>query len=158
MSIFMKYNQAYCEMNSNHYSPSLSLVLLDSEGCGDKAWTGPESLDLESLFRRVGGPVGVRAGFWMGGGLADVGWGDGGRLFIAPGDGGRVLEFCLKEEIESCLCFTMKSEWKAASSDKLQIPKAALKKACSLTWKLLGKGSFLGMESGLGMVNGCVSG
>lgn len=43
----------------------------------------------------MGGPVGVRAGFWMGGGLADAGWGDGGRCFIAPGEGGRVLEFCL---------------------------------------------------------------
>lgn len=46
----------------------------------------------------MGGPVGVRAGFWIGGGLADVGWGDGGRCFIAPGEGGRVLEFCLQDE------------------------------------------------------------
>lgn len=52
-------------------------------------------MDFESLFRKVGGPVGVRAGFWIGGGLADVGWGDGGRCFIAPGEDGRVLEFCL---------------------------------------------------------------
>lgn len=57
------------------------------------------SLVLESLFRKVGGPVGVRAGFCIGGGLADVGWGDGGRCFIAPGEGGRPLEFCLREEI-----------------------------------------------------------
>lgn len=79
-------------------SPSLSLVLLESEDCGATAWTGHSSLDLESLFRKVGGPVGVRAGFWMGGGLADIGWGDGGRCFIAPGEGGRVLGFCLLEE------------------------------------------------------------
>ena len=73
----------------------MSLVLLESEGCGERAWTGNISFDLESLFRKVGGPVGVRAGFWIGGGLAAAGWGDGGRCFIAPGEGGRVLEFGL---------------------------------------------------------------
>lgn len=83
-------------------SPSLSLLLLDSEACGDTAWTGHRSLDLESLFRRVGGPVGVRAGFCMGGGLLDEDWGDAGRCFIVEGDGGRALEFCLIEEIENC--------------------------------------------------------
>lgn len=45
---------------------------------GATGWTGHRSFGLESLFRRVGGPVGVRAGLWMGGGLAEVGWGDGG--------------------------------------------------------------------------------
>lgn len=59
-------------------------------------------MDLESLFRRVGGPVGVRAGFWIGGGLADAGWGDGGRCFIALGEGGRVLGLCLKGQSVSC--------------------------------------------------------
>lgn len=44
------------------------------------------------------GPVGVRAGFWMGGGFVDVGCGDGGRCFIAAGEGGRILGFCLLEE------------------------------------------------------------
>lgn len=69
----------------------MSLVLLESEDCGDTAWTRHRSLDLESLFLKVGGPVGVRAGFWIGGGLAA---GDGGR-FAPAGEGGRVLEFCL---------------------------------------------------------------
>lgn len=58
-------------------------------------------MDLESLFRKVGGPVGVRAGFCIGGGLAVIGWGDGGRCFIAAGEGGRALEFCLEIEIAS---------------------------------------------------------
>lgn len=57
-------------------------------------------MDLESLFRKVGGPVGVRAGFCIGGGLVDVDWGDAGRCFIVEGDGGRALEFGLEEEIE----------------------------------------------------------
>lgn len=57
-------------------------------------------MDLESLFRKVGGPVGVRAGFCIGGGLVDVDWGDAGRCFIVEGDGGRALEVCLKEEIK----------------------------------------------------------
>lgn len=58
------------------------------------------SLDLESLFRKVGGPVGVRACFCMGGGLEAVaGWGEGGRCFMAAGEGGRALEFCLKDGI-----------------------------------------------------------
>lgn len=47
---------------------------------------------MEFLFRRVGGPVGVSAGFWIGGGLD--GCGDGGRCFRAPGDGGRAFELC----------------------------------------------------------------
>lgn len=76
------------------------MLLLDSDGWGETAWTGHRSLDLESLFRKVGGPVGVRAGFCIGGGLVDVDWGDAGRCFIVEGDGGRALEFCLKEEIE----------------------------------------------------------
>lgn len=92
----MKYNKKIyvvdCFLLTENCSPSFSLVLLESEDCGDTAWTGHRSLDLESLFRKVGGPVGVRAGFWIGGGL---GWGDGGRCFIAPGEGGRVLELCL---------------------------------------------------------------
>lgn len=88
-----------CILITESSSPSLSLVLLESDDCVDTAWTGHRSLDLESLFLKVGGPVGVRAGFWMGGGLADAGWGDGGRCFIAPGEGGRVLEFCLREDI-----------------------------------------------------------
>lgn len=88
-----------CSLVTENCSPSLSLCLLESDDCGDKAWTGHRSLDLESLFRNVGGPVGVRAGFCIGGGLADVGWGDGGRCFMAAGEGGRVLEFCLKEAI-----------------------------------------------------------
>ena len=65
-----------------------------SPDSGDTAWTGHRSLGLESLLRKVGGPVGVRAGFWMGGGLADVGAGDGGRCF-PPGEGGRVRGLCL---------------------------------------------------------------
>lgn len=81
--------------------PSLSLLLLDSEGCGDTAWTGHRSLDLESLFRKVGGPVGVRAGFCIGGGLVEEAWGDAGRCFIVEGDGGRALEFGLMEEMEN---------------------------------------------------------
>lgn len=81
-------------------SLSLSLLLLDSACCGDKAWTGHRSLDLESLFLKVGGPVGVRAGFCIGGGLVDVDWGEAGRCFIVEGDGGRALEFCLKEEVK----------------------------------------------------------
>lgn len=87
-------------INCMNDSPSLSLLLLDSDGCGDKAWTGHRSLDLESLFRKVGGPVGVRAGFCIGGGLVDADWGDAGRCFIVEGDGGRALELCLKEETE----------------------------------------------------------
>lgn len=78
----------------------MSLLLLDSDVCGDTAGTGHRSLDLESLFRKVGGPVGVRAGFCIGGGLVDVDWGDAGRCFIVEGDGGRALEFCLKKEIK----------------------------------------------------------
>lgn len=56
-------------------------------------------MDLESLFLSVGGPVGVRAGFWIGGGFADVGWGDGGRCFVEDGEGGRILGLCLLEDI-----------------------------------------------------------
>lgn len=82
---------------THNCSPSFSLVLLVSEDCEPTAWAGHRSLDLESLLRKVGGPVGVRAGFWIGGGLADMGWGDGGR-FIAPGEDGRVLGLCLLEE------------------------------------------------------------
>lgn len=103
MYVLYKYETVYIHtftlmggfIKSENCSPSLSLVLLLSEDCGAMGWTGHSSLDLESLFRKVGGPVGVRAGFWMGGGLVDVGWGDGGRCFIAPGEGGRVLELCL---------------------------------------------------------------
>ena len=82
-------------LKTENCSPSFSLVFVASEDCGATAWTGNISLDLESLFRRVGGPVGVRACFWVGGGLVDEGWGDGGRCFIAPGEGGRVFELCL---------------------------------------------------------------
>lgn len=80
------------------FSPSLSFFLPESDDCRDTAWPEHRSLDFESLFRNVGGPVGVRAGFCIGGGLADVDWGDGGRCFIAAGEGGRVLEDGLKEE------------------------------------------------------------
>lgn len=59
--------------------------------------TGPRSFDLESRFRKVGGPAGVSAGFWMGGGLVDAGWGDGGLCFVAAGEGGRILGACLSQ-------------------------------------------------------------
>lgn len=84
-------------------SPSFSLVLLVSEDCEETVWTGPRSLDLESLFRKVVGPVGVRAGFWIGGGLVVVGCGEGGRCFIAAGEGGRILGLCLLKESASCV-------------------------------------------------------
>lgn len=61
-------------------------------------------MDLEFLFRKVGGPAGAR-GFWMGGGLVEVGWGDGGRCFIAPGEGGRILGLCLHKEIVHHIIF-----------------------------------------------------
>lgn len=89
-----------CSVRFCQNSPSLSLLLLDSDVCGDTGGTGHRSLDLESLFRKVGGPVGVRAGFCIGGGLVDVDWGDAGRCFIVEGDGGRALEFCLKKEMK----------------------------------------------------------
>lgn len=76
------------------FESSLSLVL---PGSGEEAATGwTEHRSLEFLFRRVGGPVGVSAGFWMGGGLD--GCGDGGRCFSAPGDGGRAFCFAAAGE------------------------------------------------------------
>lgn len=66
------FEHVYSELQYCH-SPSLSLLLLDSAASRDIAWTGLMSLVLESLFRKVGGPVGVRAGFCIGGGLADGG-------------------------------------------------------------------------------------
>ena len=63
---------------------------LGSGDMGMSGCRGDMSLGLESLLRRVGGPVGVRAGLWMGGGLEAVcGWGEGGRCFSPEGDGGR---------------------------------------------------------------------
>lgn len=44
-------------------------AMLVSGDCGATGTMGDISFGLESLLRRVGGPVGVRAGFWMGGGL-----------------------------------------------------------------------------------------
>lgn len=76
----------------------MSLVLLESEDCEATGRPGHRSLVFESRFRKVGGPVGVRDGFWMGGGLVDAGWGDGGRCFSAPGEDGRVLGPCLSKE------------------------------------------------------------
>ena len=89
-------------------SPSLVLLEEVAVGEGDgvvlvwrvsEDWgtgrTGPSSLDLECLFLSGGGPVGVRAGLWMGGGLADVVWGDGGRCLSPPGEEGRLRGLCL---------------------------------------------------------------
>lgn len=59
---------------------------------------GIMSLVLESLFRKVCGPVGVSDCFCIGGGFeAAALCGDGGRCFEAAGEGGRALEFCLKD-------------------------------------------------------------
>lgn len=65
----------HLELLPNSYSPSLvlgagaGLGVLVSGDCGVTGIMGDISFGLESLLRRVGGPVGVRAGFWIGGGL-----------------------------------------------------------------------------------------
>lgn len=57
------------------FSPSLVLAVgtglgaVVSGDCGVTGIMGDVSFGLESRLRRVGGPVGVRAGFCMGGGL-----------------------------------------------------------------------------------------
>lgn len=66
-----------------------------SAGSGVTGCAGEPSFALESLLRRVGGPVGVRAGRWMGGGLGPGcgdgdGDGDGGLCLAELGEGGRV--------------------------------------------------------------------
>lgn len=71
---------------------SFSLALLLSEEVAALGGGENISLDLESLLRK--GPVGVRAGFGMGGVLVEAVCGDGGRCLAAPGEGGRVLELC----------------------------------------------------------------
>lgn len=49
----------------------------------------------------------MRDGFWIGGGLADVGWGDGGRCFIDDGEGGRILGLCLFKDILGVIHFDL---------------------------------------------------
>ena len=70
-------------------------------GLGGPGLNGTQILGLGVPLAQGGGPVGVRAGFWMGGGLAAeaavLGCGDGGRCFPTPGEGGREREPCLWE-------------------------------------------------------------
>lgn len=64
-----------CSRSFSPLSPSLVLAVgtglgaVVSGDCGATGIMGDISFGLESLLRIVGGPVGVRAGFWMGGGL-----------------------------------------------------------------------------------------
>lgn len=52
-------------------------------------------MGLGSRLRRVGGPVGVRAGRCMGGGLEAGGCGEEGRCLGPQGEGGRTRGLCL---------------------------------------------------------------
>ncbi|TNN72746.1 hypothetical protein EYF80_017030 [Liparis tanakae] len=88
--VLLGYTSVFLVLNFLHLCKLL--LLLDAYESGFLRYT---RLFFLSQPGGVGGPVGVSAGFWMGGGLADAGWGDGGRCFIALGEGGRVLEFCL---------------------------------------------------------------